>query len=364
MKDLTKLFNQPSDIRAYISQRANNYDLDPQALFDKIPNHLKDNPSEIMDFLSTSFKHGDSIGMEVSHIISQKNAPHLVNDPNNIILETTQGNPNQVRGANNMDHFEVDQVLKETQERALYIENKYTNDNSNLLNHQSNSHSINNYTPDSEIVKNVAFNSNNDVLSDAIHNALNNIAHTAGIALTYAVIRVYTPKIIALIKFIAKYRRELIKSSEWRKRLVDNYVMPMIKEAPNEIAPAFIVGLLLACVPGIKELLLAYGLIALCKLALDQIKKFVNYLEHYAPNLARMLHWVVSGGEKLINAIHSLLHEMWQVVEKLAHKAWDYAKAGVQKVGQVAKDCLSSVFNWSWNKICSLFHQSTSFSYT
>ena len=211
---------------------------------------------------------------------------------------------------------------------------------------------------------NEAFDNNNDILADAIFNALNNIAQTLGINLISEIIRVWTPKIIALIKFIAKYRIKLIQSSELRKRLVDNYVMPMIKEAGNEIVPAFIVGFILVCIPQFKELLLNYGLTALCKLALEQIKKFINYLERYAPYLVRMLHWVVSGGQKLINTIHALLNELWQVVEKLAKASWDYAKAGIQKVEKVAKDCLNSFFNWGWNKISSLFKDQNQFSYS
>ncbi|WP_157094815.1 hypothetical protein [Picosynechococcus sp. PCC 7003] len=95
--------------------------------------------------------------------------------------------------------------------------------------------------------------------------------------------------------------------------------------------------------------------------------------------------------EKLVDAIHYILGQLWQLVEKVASRIWEGAKQvgtataqavqqvahsvhqttkqagtaavqtvqqvvnGVKQTVKVAKDCLVSYFNWGWNKVRSLF---------
>jgi hypothetical protein len=355
---LKNLQNQPQEVIDYIQSRAGNHSgLSAQELFDKVPDHLKDSSIEILDFLSKN--HGDFIGMEVSHIRSQANHPHLVGDANNILLETTLGNPNQVRGSLDMSDMEVEQVFTTAKNRALAIENSYTGDDQILP------HSISEQlTSNSQGSVDLALSHNYDGLTDSIHFALESLATSLGVALSYAVIKTYTPRIIAIVRYLISHRQTLIKDAQSREKFVRDYLMPLVKaEDADQLGVSFIVGLLLACIPGIRELLLAYGLVSLCKLALHHVEKFIHHIARRYPTLAKLLHWVVGGIKQLVNALHLTLTKLWQVVEQVAATAWTTVKQGAQiasqavkKVVGVAKDCLFSFFNWSWNKVKSLFH--------
>jgi hypothetical protein len=343
---IKNLQSQPQEVIDYIRNRAGNYPgFSAQELFDKVPDHLKDNPAEILDFLSKN--HGDSIGMEVSHIRSQVNHPHLTGDANNILLETTVGNPNQVRQGFDMSDMEIEQVFTGAKERALSIEYQHTGDNQFFTGATSE-----HFTSNSHGTVDLALSNNYDGLTDSIHFGLESLAASLGVALSYAVIKTYTPRIIAILRYLISHRQTLIKDASSREKFVRDYLMPLVKaENADQLGVSFIVGLILACIPGIRELLLVYGLVSLCKLALHHVEKFINYVARRYPTLAKLLHWVVGGINQLVNALHLTLTKLWQLVEKVADTAWKTVKRGVQ----VAKDCLFSFFNWSWNKVKSLF---------
>ena len=351
---LKDLYHQPKNIINYIQHRASNYNgLSPQQLFDKVPDNLKDNPAEILDFLSK--KYGDPIGMEVSHIQSQAHHPHLSGDSNNILLETTADHPNQVRQAHDMTDIEVQQVFDNANQRALEIDYHHTGD------HHSFSEMVSQHiTSNTHKVADVALSHNYDGLADSIYFGLEGIAKVLGVSFSYALMRTYAPRIIAVLRYIIENRQELIQKHSSREKFVRDYLMPMIRENnADQLGVSFIVGLILACIPGMKALLLAYGLVSLCKLALPYIEKFVAYLTQKYPRLAKLLHWFVGGIKTLVNVLHTTLSQLWQYVEQVANQAWQTVKKGanavVNKV-EVAKDCLMQFFNWSWNKVKGLFN--------
>ena len=354
---LKNLQHQPQQVITYIRNRAANYPgFSAQNLFDKVPDHLKDNPEEILDFLSK--KYGDSIGMEVSHINSQVNHPHLAGDANNILLETTAGNPNQVRQGFDMSRGEAEQVFADAKQRALTIEYQNTGDD-----HFFNQTTPHHFTTNAHDTVDLALSHNYDGLADSIHFGLESLATTLGVSLSYAVVKTYSPRIIAVLRYLVSHHQTLINDASSREKFVRCYVMPLVKaEDADQLGVSFIVGLILACIPGIRELLLVYGLVSLCKLALPHVERFVNYVAQCYPRLAKLLHWVVGGIGRLINALHQTLSTLWQTVEKVASVAWQTAKQGAKVVGKaavktatVAKDCLVRFFNWSWGKVKGLF---------
>ncbi|MEB3226351.1 MAG: hypothetical protein VKJ86_11180 [Synechococcus sp.] len=388
--DYTKLASQPLNIRRYIAQRAANHEgLTPEELFDLIPDHLKDNPKEIMDFLKN---YGDEIGVQISHIQSKHTHPELSGDPDNVVLEVSGGDygyPNQARKANPIRDAEAEQIITETNEYALQIENRYTDDLPSNLGPEQVSQ---NFTPDMEASIDVAISNNYDGLAESIYTGMESLAQSLGLACTYSVMRVYGPRIIALFRYIVHHREELIRSHTQREKLIRDCIVPMVQaEDADQVGSAFVVGLLISLIPGIRELLVAYGLVSLCKLALKHVKRFVVYLEKYFPRLAKLIHWAVVKLEKLVDAIHYILGQLWQVVEKVASRVWEGAKQvgtaatqtvkqvahsvqqtakqvgtaavqtvhqvvnGVKQTVKVAKDCLVSCFNWGWNKVRSLF---------
>lgn len=348
LKDLN---NQPQEIQDYFNRRASNHErLSGQEIFDKVQDHLKDNPEELLDYMAEHY--GDKYGMEVSHIISKKNNPQLSGDPDNVVLESTEEHLNQSRGSSDMTDHEINNAIEHSKQRALEIEYQYSDENDFIQ--------VSNYTSDFEQVKDLALINQYEGLSDSILRSLQSIADTLGISLSYALVKVYLPRIIALIRYIANNRKELEQNSYSRKKLVQNYIMPLIQENDVDlVGSAFIVGLALTCIPGIKELLLAHGLTSLCKLALPHIEKFILDLEKRYPTIAKCLHWVVSRGKGLINTLHTVLAQLWKFVEQAANTGWKMINEGIA----IAQDCLSSIFNWGWEKISSLFRESTQSQY-
>jgi hypothetical protein len=365
---LKNLLNQPQAVISYIRNRVSNYPgLSAQELFDKVPDNLKDNPQEILDFLSKN--HGDTIGMEVSHIQSQVNHPHLAGDSQNIVLETTLGNPNQVRQGLDMSDIEVENILAQAKQRALMIESQHLEDSYNL------DHSFSNpLTSHHHETVDLAFSQNYDGLADSLLFGLESLAATLGVSVSYAVIKTYSPRIIATLLFIIRQRERLVKEGAYREKFVRDYLMPLVQaENADQLGVSFIVGLILACIPGIRELLLAYGLVSLCKLALPHVERFITYLTQRYPRLAKLLHWVVGGISQLVTALHATLAKLWQIVEQVADTAWQTVKQGAKAVAQtatkvaktvtttvvqaatVAKDCLVRFFNWSWGLVKGLF---------
>ncbi|ANV85926.1 hypothetical protein AWQ21_15475 (plasmid) [Picosynechococcus sp. PCC 7003] len=283
--DYTDLANQPKYIQDYIAQRAANHEgLTPQELFDEISDHLKDSPNEIMDFLKD---YGDEIAVQISHIQSKHTHPELSGDPDNIVLEVSGGDygyPNQARQENPISNAEAEQIIQETNDYAMQIENQYTDDlPSNLAPEQGSQ----NFTPDLAASNDLAISNNYDGLAESIYTGMESLAQSLGLACTYAIMRTYGPRIIALFRYIVHHREELIRSHSQREKLVRDCIVPLIQAGDaDQVGSAFIVGLLLSLIPGIRELLIAYGLVSLCKLAMKHIKKFVVHLEKHFPRLA------------------------------------------------------------------------------
>lgn len=377
--DYTDLANQPKYIQDYIAQRAANHEgLTPQELFDLIPDHLKDNPREILDFLSD---HGDAIAVQISHIQSKHTHPELSGDPDNIVLEVSGGEygyPNQARQDNPIGDAEAEQIIGDTEAYALQVEARHVDDLPSNLGPEQVSQ---NFTPDMEASIDLAISNSYDGLAESIYTGLEDLAQSLGLAFTYPLMRVYAPRIIALFRYIVHHREELIRSHSQREKLIRDCIVPLVQaEDADQVGSAFIVALLIALIPGIRELLVAYGLVSLCKLALKYVKRFVVHLEKHCPRLAKLIHWAVVKLEKLVDAIHYILGQLWQVVEKVASHVWERTKQvgtavtqtakrvgtatvqtvrqvvnGVTQTVKVAKDCLVSCFNWGWNKVRSLF---------
>jgi hypothetical protein len=145
---------------------------------------------------------------------------------------------------------------------------------------------------------------------------------------------------------------------------MDNYLMPMFKRhGMNMVGISLMVGLAVTFVPELSSVLLARGLVAITKLALPYVQKFVVYLAARHQRLAKLFHWLVGGIQQCLQRIQKILMQLWKFVETMAHQGWQGTVNVVGKTITAVKDCLLSFFNWSWTGVKSLFSNESSLAF-
>ncbi|MBD2654780.1 hypothetical protein H6G45_15070 [Synechocystis sp. FACHB-383] len=213
---------------------------------------------------------------------------------------------------------------------------------------------VNSFTPNATVDD--ALIRNYQEMADTINFTLEDMAKTKNIPLDENTRRTYTERIIAFLRYLLKFRHQLCNSPSFRKRLMDNYLMPMFKRHGMDIlGMGLMFGLAVTCVPELSSLLLAKGLVGLTQFALPYIHKFVVYLANRHQRLAKLFHWLVGGIRQCLDRIQKILVQLWKFVETMAHQGWQGTVNVVGKTITAVKDCLVSLFNWGWDKVKSLF---------
>jgi len=221
---------------------------------------------------------------------------------------------------------------------------------------------INNFTPNATVDNALA--GNYKELADTINFTLKDMARTKNIPLDDNESKTAVERIIALLRYLLKFRHQLCSSPSFRKRLMDNYLMPMFKRhGMNVVGISLMVGLAVTCVPELASILLARGLVAMTKLALPYVQKFVVYLANHHQRLAKLFHWLVGGIQQCLQRIQKILMQLWKFVETMASQGWQGTVNVVGKTITAVKDCLLNFFNWSWTGVKSLFSNESSLAF-
>ena len=108
------LIHMIDTVVAYLDERAARYGGTAADILDKTPTFLWDNPDEIMAFWDTH---------DLSHVFPQSTHPHMADDWNNIVAESSD--VNRARGAEIMTHDEIVDAELDSTLTALEIDSMW-----------------------------------------------------------------------------------------------------------------------------------------------------------------------------------------------------------------------------------------------
>ena len=121
--DVPRLADQPEHIQEMFDSRASGREVTPEQLYDKVPDHLKDNPDEVSDYLNGN----EEIGIDsrdVSRHESGQNGGEYTNE--NISFE--RSSDNRSAQGQNMTSERLVEMESNNAADAAVIEDFHTND--------------------------------------------------------------------------------------------------------------------------------------------------------------------------------------------------------------------------------------------
>jgi hypothetical protein len=337
--NIQQAFTQPG--WSYITQRSHEYGLTPEWVVSQFKPAIRENPSLLIDLLDEA---GEYPGVQFEHIISQANAPHLANNPDNIILAPSDGF-NQSLGAQDMTHHQVAERINDF--------------------HQ--------YQADALGSADISLNGANNFDFMHLFNDLKPMFATI-------YVRKYIPRDLydrvtsALWRII--HRLPKIQNETERKDILQD-ISNLVSDlgTHGSFYAAVIMFVLITHVPWAAKLLAIVGLASLAKALINKIDSIIDGLskkDSFAGWVARKLQLGVKTIKAIATTVDNIIQSIWHAIETgaawvgegiafavrhaqpLARKAAMYAKDLVVTAYRESVSTLKNIWNAGWSFIKSM----------
>ena len=295
------------DQMAYISERASAHGITSSDVINMMDPEIARCPHVAITKLKES---------ELSHIASQDNAPHLADDPSNIVLEPADGF-NQARGANDM-----------TVSDRLHVEMRSEAQDSSILEHAH---------------QGASFNDAWDLFSDITRNTCSGV-----FAFQYVDKSTWTKTIRLAQEIINDFPH--LHNPIKRQAALDRIARHIDYCAGRaDCHTAFLMALLLIHAPWATALLAAKGLCTLARMAMSVARDWTNHIfgDQRLAWARRFFHGCIDFVDNLLTLALNALELAWSAVESTIKYAADI----VSKTYRMASDFIQSI----WNGLGSLF---------
>jgi hypothetical protein len=295
------------DQMAYVSERASAHGITSSDVLNMMDPEVAQCPHAAIAKLKDS---------ELSHIISQDNAPHLADDPSNIVLEPADGF-NQARGANDM-----------TVSDRLHVEMRSEAQDASILDHAHH---------------NASFEDVWNLFGDITRNVCRGV-----FAFQYVEKSTWT-KTIKLGQEIINDFPNLHNPAK-RQAALDRLAEHIDYCAGRaDCHTAFLMALLLIHAPWASALLAAKGLCTLARMAMSVARQWVDHIfgNQRLAWARRLFHGCIDFVDNALTLFLNALELAWNAVES----AVKYVADVVSKTYRMASDFIQNI----WNGLGSLF---------
>lgn len=299
-----------ADQMAYIAERASAHGITSSDLLNLMDYDVARCPAAAIAKLRDS---------EISHILSQHNAPALAHDPNNLVLEVADGT-NQARGAADMTvHDRIDVELRsEAQDAAI-------------LDHLQPAHA--------------SFQEVWDLFSDVTRSVC------AGVfAFRYVDKSIWHKTIRLGQEIINDFPR--LTDPAVRERAISKLADHInLCAGRADCHTAFLMALLLVHAPWATALLAAKGLCTLARMALSVARDWVAHIfqDQRLAWARKFFHGVIDFVDTILDAAISALQLAWSVVETAVKAVADVVSTVYRKTTNFIRSIWSgfcSIFSW------------------
>lgn len=280
-----------------VSRAANHVGTTAVEMYEAIPLRLRDNPVEIQEWLNSH---------QWSHITPKTNGG------TSAVWETNEGFPNQVRGDQNMTLEELQEILRQNEQKSQHIDDMYSND--------------------------VTLESFDESAGAAqipwgtsLEQAFIGIGMTgaAGYAIAFT---------FRIGRNIFKHRDQLVKSRAFRKSFLIHTLKEANRQGIRGASLAFLIAFICAALPAFKYLVITGALVGLARLGVELLSSVVNHVD---PSRKSILSKAFDFSIKALNFAAMVFAKVWAIL----NVAVDWIEEGLRFIGTNIKKIAGIIFN-------------------